>query len=128
MKGWLEKSSAGHEGSGLRGRMGNTLKKWDRRYFVLRGHAITYYKLDADVQRGTPAGTFDCRGAKFERAPGSFVLTNKSRELTLRLLPLAVLAYYGLGAGWLEATRESSEFVHWIIVACVPLMLQSRSG
>lgn len=38
-------------------------------------------------------------------------------------VPMALLAYFGLSAGWLEATRVAPEFVRRVIVFCVPLML-----
>ena len=34
-EGWLEKSSTGHKGGGLRASFGNLRAGWNRRYFVL---------------------------------------------------------------------------------------------
>jgi hypothetical protein len=138
MEGWLEKSSGGHKGGGLRGAMGNMRSTWDRRYVVLvdrslkcathhsssssadalaraceclSAHRRRYYKTDADAKGGKPAGVFDCRGAKFERFPdGSFSLTNKERELTLKLNPKLLSVVVGdEGERWAKALAAARE-------------------
>jgi hypothetical protein len=38
--GWLEKQSGGHKGFGLRGKIGNMKKEWNRRYFTLGGQTL----------------------------------------------------------------------------------------
>ena len=88
MEGWLEKSSAGHKRGGLRGSIGNMRSNWDRRYFVLSGRTLRYFKSEADAKKRAPRaqGSFACEGAQLECfMDGSFALVSKDRELSLRV-------------------------------------------
>lgn len=50
--------------------MGNTLQKWDKRWFVLSGGTsqLNYYKSERDAARGNPpAGSVECMRSQIER-------------------------------------------------------------
>ena len=85
------------------------------RAFVSGAPAVRrYYKTKEDKTAGKSAGSFDCRGASFERcADGSFVLTNRERELTLGLNPELLSVVVGdEGERWataLGAAREKAD-------------------
>ena len=82
------------------------------RAFVSGAPAVRrYYKTKEDKTAGKSAGSFDCRGASC--ADGSFVLTNRERELTLRLNPELMSVVVGdEGERWataLGAAREKDD-------------------
>ena len=80
VEGWLEKSSAGKQG-GLS--WGGFRSKWDRRFFVLRGSTLMYYK---DESADASAGTIDCSDAAVEWAADglNFSISTDDRTLALR--------------------------------------------
>ena len=87
MEGWLDKQSGGKlQKKGL----GNTMAKWDRRFFVLRAGTSTlqYFKSERDASVGKkPAGELKCDGGEVKRetAGGNvFSISTAERVLTLR--------------------------------------------
>ena len=84
--GWLEKKSGGKEGQNK----SKLLEKWDRRWFLLIGSELRYYKADDDHAKGKPAlGAIECRGATvgLKAVKGvtfRFNVSTASRELKLR--------------------------------------------
>ena len=87
MEGWLDKQSGGKlQKKGL----GNTMAKWDRRFFVLRAGTSTlqYFKSERDASVGKkPAGELNCDGGEVKRetAGGNvFSISTPERVLTLR--------------------------------------------
>ena len=87
MEGWLDKQSGGKlQKKGL----GNTMAKWDRRFFVLRAGTSTlqYFKSERDASVGKkPAGELNCDGGEVKRetAGGNvFSISTAERVLTLR--------------------------------------------
>ncbi|KAL1510206.1 hypothetical protein AB1Y20_006535 [Prymnesium parvum] len=99
MEGYLVKQSGGRGGSSK----GEILKKWDRRYFVLRAGEtkLRYYRSTDDFRAGKePAGLLDTAGAhlKVEREPAVF-------EINL-ITPLRTLSIRADSATTLE---------HWVM-------------
>ena len=87
MEGWLDKQSGGKlQKKGL----GNTMAKWDRRFFVLKAGTSTlqYFKSERDASVGKkPAGELNCDGGEVKRetAGGNvFSISTAERVLTLR--------------------------------------------
>jgi hypothetical protein len=78
--GWLEKQSGGKKDGKLR--VGNSLAKWDRRFFKLDAEGtLSYYKSQADR---TPAGQLDCNGGAVEQDGLVLTIRTDSRALMLR--------------------------------------------
>ena len=86
MQGWLDKKSGGKEGSSK----SSWLEKWDKRYFVLVGTQLSYYKHEEDHRKAKePAGSIECAGAELflKEVKGQafrFTIQAKDRELKLR--------------------------------------------
>uniref|UniRef100_A0A7S3EYH3 PH domain-containing protein n=1 Tax=Haptolina ericina TaxID=156174 RepID=A0A7S3EYH3_9EUKA len=98
MEGYLSKQSGGKTGGNTRGEV---LKKWDRRYFVLRAGTtfLRYYKVKEDFSNGRePAGSLDTSGGvvKVEREPGIFAIhiVTPLRTLSLRAESAAILEHW----------------------------------
>ena len=90
--GWLEKKSGGKEGAGVSSSFvkAKLLEKWSRRWFVLAGSELRYYRSDADYEKGKlPLGLVECSGAELslKNVKGQtfrFTVLSASRELKLR--------------------------------------------
>ena len=53
--------------SGRMRQLSNQLDKWSKRYFVLIGTELRYFKTDEDYNKGKAAlGSLECRGAAFK--------------------------------------------------------------
>ena len=94
MQGWLDKKSGGKEGKSKSA----FLEKWDKRWFVLIGTTLRYYKSDEDYRKAKePAGLIECAGAQLflkevKGAAFRFTIQASDRELKLRAPNAA--AYY----------------------------------
>jgi small GTP-binding protein len=86
VSGWLEKKSGGKEGKGKK----KFMEKWDKRWFILVGSELRYYKSDADHdQRKAPAGSIECTGSELflkvvQGTSFRFTVKTAERELKLR--------------------------------------------
>ena len=95
MQGWLDKKSGGKEGSSK----SSWLEKWDKRYFVLVGTQLSYYKHEEDHRKAKePAGSIECAGAELflKEVKGQafrFTIQAKDRELKLRASPTEFQAW-----------------------------------
>ena len=85
--GWLEKKSGGKEGQSAIHKLS---EKWAKRFFVLCGTELRYYKTDDEYNKGKAAlGSIECTGASF-RLKGTvgnafrFDVITHTRELRLR--------------------------------------------
>ena len=84
--GWLEKKSGGKEGKGK----SKLLEKWDKRWFVLTGTEMRWYKTEDDPGKGKdPQGVMDCKGSELflkgvEGQTFRFTVRTTERELKLR--------------------------------------------
>ena len=84
--GWLEKKSGGKEGKGK----SKLLEKWDKRWFVLSGTEMRWYKTEDDPGKGKdPQGVMDCKGSELflkgvEGQTFRFTVRTTERELKLR--------------------------------------------
>lgn len=117
LAGYLEKYSGGKAGTGSRLRrfslgFGNSLAKWDRRYFVLHdGSAVlAYHKTQEDAQSSSkPAlGTASCDGCVVNTDKDDQAvlhLTLKDRILSLRAANAAA------AHEWMEAIAASGALV-----------------
>ena len=152
-EGWLEKASGGHKAGlqadhekerrsrsssseRLSGLLGNLRTGWDKRYVILRGRTIKYYKYEEDAAKGAEKGAFDCRDATFCLYPAThthmahyMVLSNDERELTLRVSTSkskgkeTELVYErARWAAALEAACETNVTARLSVKADVPLM------
>ena len=90
--GWLEKKSGGKEGAGVSSSFvrGKLLEKWTKRWFVLAGSELRYYRSDEEYEKGKlPLGLVECSGAELslKHVKGQtfrFNVLSASRELKLR--------------------------------------------
>ena len=83
--GWLYKQSGGKSKRG--NSVGNLVAKWDRRYFVLTGCMLRYYKSVHDATSGAiAAGSIDCRSCTVAEVGRecTFSIATRDRLLTLR--------------------------------------------
>ena len=86
-QGWLEKKSGGKSGGKQKA---TWMDKWDKRYFVLVGTELLYYKHENDHAKGAqPQGSMQCAGAELflKEVTGTtfrFTIQNQERELKLR--------------------------------------------
>jgi hypothetical protein len=79
--GWLEKKSGGKEGKSAK-----LFDKWDKRYFVLVGTELRYFKHEDDHKKGTePAGHHECSGAHGPNGAGGAL--SRSNTLCCAALP-----------------------------------------
>lgn len=81
-EGWLEKKSGGHEGKSKM----RLLQHWEKRWFVLPAGSteLSYYKDEAHLQAGKPAGAVELTGAtaflkSHGRARGISLASRKSK-------------------------------------------------
>jgi len=98
MEGYLSKQSGGKQGSSSKGEL---MRKWDRRYFVLRAGStqLKYYRTKEDYCSSHPsAGCIDTAGAtlKVDRSGGAcqMQVITPSRTLAVRADSMAVLDHW----------------------------------
>lgn len=96
MQGYLEKCSTGKLKKVARGggfavvpqyTFGNWMAKWDKRFFVLEGSLMSYYKDYNDFTKGRAAGYVDVDDVMVDTknsSHGSFALFTEARVLILR--------------------------------------------
>ena len=114
-QGWLEKKSGGKEGKHKLA----ILEKWDKRYFVLSGTQLVYYKGEDDHTKGAAAlGGIELPGAELflkEVQGQAFRFTIKSADRELKLRAPNGPAYHNWAdaiAPLVKATgRDSSQSV-----------------
>jgi hypothetical protein len=119
MQGWLEKSSAGklkrvatkkgHQIAPVR-TLGNVFAKWDRRFFLLRGPTLAWYKGPGDP---APAGCVEVAGHTVEEmGAGSMSIGIFTDERTLVVRP-AAREYASLGSSIVE-DRMRADMRAWL--------------
>ena len=60
-EGWLVKQSGGSGGRGRRRSVGEIMKKWDERYFVLTTMRLYYFKtMEVCTETAAAHGVFQC--------------------------------------------------------------------
>ena len=71
-EGWLVKQSGGSAGTGRRRSVGELMKKWDERYFVLTTARLYYFKTMEDFKRGNdPSGIIPIKDHVVEPTPSN---------------------------------------------------------
>ena len=81
-EGWLVKQSGGSAGTGRRRSVGELMKKWDERYFVLTTARLYYFKTMEDFKRGNdPSGIIPIKDHVVEPTPSNceFILRGIDR-------------------------------------------------
>ncbi|KOO33170.1 hypothetical protein Ctob_009485 [Chrysochromulina tobinii] len=99
VSGWLEKRSGSKGPNKVK-----LLEKWDKRWFVLRGSTLCYYKNEElSKSDQPPSGTLECAGAHLSQSTKGqvfrFAVESAERELKLRA---PTFAEYDM---WTQAIR-----------------------
>ena len=83
-EGWLVKQSGGSAGIGRRRSVGELMKKWDERYFVLTIARLYYFKTMDDFKRGNasaPSGIILIKDHVIEPTPSNCEFILRGFEL-----------------------------------------------
>ena len=111
-EGWMVKQSGGSAGTGRRRSVGELMKKWDERYFVLTTARLYYFKTMEDFKRGNdPSGIIPIKDHVVEPTPSNceFILRGIDRTYRFKADD------EGMADRWITALRavQVSSMAEW---------------